>query len=94
MGKIPAPRLEEILFSSSDKAESAKISELGKKGIITKIAPRLYTSNLQEDPAVIIKRNWFKILATQYPDALLSHRSALEFRPTPGGHIFLTYTYK
>ena len=93
MGKIPAPRLEEILFSSADKAESAKISALEKKRIIRKIAPRLYTSNLQEDPIVIIKRNWYKILATQYSDALLSHRSALEFRPTPTGHIFLTYTY-
>jgi len=93
VGKIPAPRLEEILFGSADKAESAKIGALEKKGTIRKIAPRLYTSNLQEDSAVIIKRNWYKILATQYPDALLSHRSALEFRPTHGGHIFLTYTY-
>lgn len=92
MGKIP-PRLEEIIFSSAQKAESAKISAMEKKGVIKKIAPRLYTSNLGEDPAVIVKRNWYKILATQYPDALLSHRSALEFRPTPGGHIFLTYSY-
>ena len=93
MGKIPAPRLEEILFGSSNKAESAKISALEKEGIIQKIAPRLYTSNLKENHASIVKRNWYKILATQYPDALLSHRSALEFRPTPAGHVFLTYTY-
>lgn len=93
MGKIPTARLEEILFGSSDKAESAQISALEKSGTIRKIAPRLYTSNLQENEAVIVKRNWYKILATHYPDALLSHRSALEFRPTPDGHIFLTYTY-
>ncbi|MBL7698922.1 MAG: Fic family protein [Chitinophagaceae bacterium] len=93
MRKIPPPRLEEVLFGSADKAASARISDLEKKGIVRKIAPRLYTSNLQEDPAVIIRRNWYKILATQYPDALLSHRSALDFRPTPQGHIFLTYTY-
>ncbi len=93
MEKIRGPRLEEILFGSSDKVKSARIRALEKKGIIRKIAPRLYTSNLTEDPEIIIRRNWYKILATQYPDALLSHRSALEFRPTPRGHIYLTYSY-
>jgi hypothetical protein len=28
-----------------------------------------------------------------FPNALLSHRSALEFKPTSEGHIFLTYSY-
>ncbi|MBL7758208.1 MAG: Fic family protein, partial [Chitinophagaceae bacterium] len=93
MGKIQAPRLEEILFGSSDKSESAKISALEKAGTIKKIAPRLYTSNLTEPSETIVKRNWYKILAYQYSDAIMSHRSALEFRPTPGGHIYLTYTY-
>lgn len=61
--------------------------------MITKIAPRIYTSNLAEEPAIIVKRNWYHILANQYPDALLSHRSAIEFRPTPAGHVYLTYSY-
>lgn len=85
--------MEEILFGSANKARSARVNDLEKKGTIKRIAPRLYTSNLAEDPAAIVRRNWYRILATQYPDALLSHRSALEFRPTPEGHIFLTYTY-
>jgi hypothetical protein len=93
MAKIPSPRLQEVLFGSSDKAESAKISSLEKQGLIKKIAPRIYTSNMEEEPAVIIKRNWFRILASQYPEAILSHRTALEFRPTPGGHVYLTYSY-
>jgi hypothetical protein len=93
MAKIPSPRLQEILFGSSNKTESAKVSSLEKHGLIRKIAPRIYTSNMEEDPAVIIKRNWFRILAMLYPDAILSHRTALEFRPTPGGHVYLTYSY-
>lgn len=93
MGKIPPSRVQEILFASSNKAESRKISALLKEGQIRKIAPRIYTSNLSEEPAAIIKRNWFHILSALYPESLLSHRSALEFVPTPGGHIFLTYTY-
>jgi hypothetical protein len=85
--------LQEILFGTSDKSESKKISSLEKKGIIKKIAPRIYTSNLEEDPATVIKRNWLNILSKQFPGALLSHRSALEFQPTKEGYVFITYSY-
>jgi Fic family protein len=93
MGKILSSKVQEIIFASSDKAESRRISVLLKEGQIRKIAPRIYTSNFADEPTAIIKRNWFHILSGLYPKALLSHRSALEFVPTPNGHIFLTYTY-
>jgi ribosomal protein L24 len=85
--------IDEILFGSSDKALSQQISRLEKAGKIKKIAPRIYTSNLTEQPEVLVKRNWYKILAHQYPGALLSHRSALEFKPSLSGEIFITYKY-
>ncbi|MEO6286550.1 MAG: Fic family protein [Dyadobacter sp.] len=86
-------RLQELLFGSSDKSESARLARMEKKGIIHKIAPRIYTSNFEEAPGVIIRRNWFRILSNHYPGILLSHRSALEFAPADGGHVFLTHTY-
>lgn len=93
MGKIPPSKVQEIIFASSEKQESRRITALVKEKLIRKIAPRIYTSNLEEEPAVVIKRNWYRILATLFPDSTLSHRSALEFKPTYGGHIFLTYSY-
>ncbi len=93
MGKIPPSKIQEIIFASSDKKESRRITDLLKEKLIRKIAPRIYTSNLEDEPSSIIKRNWYRILANQYPKALLSHRSALEFKPTSKGHIFLTYSY-
>lgn len=93
MGKIAPSKVQEIVFASSDKAESRRITGLLKEGAIRKIAPRIYTSNFADEPAAIIKRNWFHILSALYPQALLSHRSALEFVPTSNGHVFLTYTY-
>ena len=93
MGKIPPARLQEILFGSSDKTESRRIGLLEQEGLITKIAPRIYTSRLNEEPSLVVRRNWYHILANQYPNALISHRSALEFRPTANGHIYLTYSY-
>lgn len=93
MGKNPPSGIQEIIFASSDKAESRRITSLMKENVIRKIAPRIYTSNLTEEPSLIIKRNWYRILANQYPGSLLSHKSALEFKPTTSGHIFVTYTY-
>lgn len=85
--------IDEIIFGSSDKRVSQQISRLEKAGKIKRIAPRIYTSNLTEQPDVLVKRNWYKILAHQYPQALLSHRSALEFKPSALGEIFITYKY-
>jgi len=84
---------KEIIFASADYNESKRISSLQKKGIVKKIAPRIYTANLDEDPAEIIKRNILLILSGLYPSAVLSHRSAFEFKPTSSGDIFLTYSY-
>jgi prophage maintenance system killer protein len=93
MGKLFKSNVREIMFGTSEKGESKEITAQLKDNLIRKIAPRIYTTNLLDEPSAIIKRNWFWILSNQYPDGLLSHRSALEFKPTPSGHIFLTHSY-
>jgi len=84
---------EQVIFSSSNSAISKQISKLEKEKKIRKIAPRIYTSNFDETPASIVRRNLFRILAHLYPDAILSHRSAFEYKPTSTGTIFLTHSY-
>lgn len=93
MENILPIHLQEVIFSSSLPQISKQISKLEKAGKLRKIAPRIYTPNLTDSPEIIIRRNLFAILGKLYPGALLSHRSALEFKPTSKGHIFLTYTY-
>ena len=85
--------LSEILFGSANPAESKRIHQLVRKGLAYKIAPRVYTTNLADNTHAIVKRNWFRIIAHLYPGAVLSHRSALECKPTPSGHIFITHAY-
>lgn len=85
--------LQEIIYSSSDKKVRKQIAMLESTGKIKKIAPRIFTSNFIDTDEIIIKRNLFSILGNLYPGALLSHRSAIEFRPTTTGQIFVTYTY-
>lgn len=81
---------KEIIFASSDPNISRQISALEKEGILKKIAPRLYTSNTIDSVENIIKRNIIDILVWRYPNAVISHRSAKEMRPTPSGDFFLT----
>jgi fido (protein-threonine AMPylation protein) len=85
--------MNEILFGSSDPQEAYKISKLLREKKIRKIAPRIYSANFEETPAEIIKRNILLILGNLYPGAVLSHRSAFEFKPTSTNQIFVTYKY-
>jgi hypothetical protein len=85
-------RLQEILIGSTER--SKEIRKLEKQGLIRKIAPRIYSSNLEELPERIIRRNWYRLISDLFPDALLSHRSALERMPTADGHVYLTRSFK
>ncbi len=93
MENILPIHLQEVVFSSSDSAISKQISKLEKAGKLRKIAARIYSPNFTDNPETIVRRNLFAILGKLYPGSMLSHRSALEFKPTSAGHIFLTYTY-
>jgi hypothetical protein len=85
--------VQEVIFSSRDSKTSKQITKLLSAGVIRKIAPRVYSSNLDEPVEGIIRRNLFQVLGTLYPGTMLSHRSAFEFQPTKTGQIFLTTSY-
>ncbi|MDR2840983.1 MAG: Fic family protein [Paludibacter sp.] len=83
----------EIIFSSAESSISKQIGKAEKEGKIRKIFPRIYTSNLQDSAEYIIKRHFFDILKWRFPNAVISHRSASELRPTETGNFFITSNY-
>lgn len=93
MDKTIPLHLQEIIFSSSDTTISRNIRKLEKEGQLRQIAPKIFTPLKDEPDEAIIKRNIFLILGHLYPGILLSHRSALEYKPTSTGDIFATYSY-
>nr|AOE12651.1 Fic family protein [uncultured bacterium] len=93
MEKNSQIHLQEIIYGSSDPTSSRQISKLEKEGTIRKIASKIYTSNFEDTPEDIIQRNIFSILGNKYQGAILSHRSAFEFKPTATGQLFVTYKY-
>ncbi len=85
--------LSEILMATSEKKFSVERTVMIKRGTLRKIAPKVYTTNMEEAPETIIRRNLFFILGRLYPHAILSHRTAFELKPTAEGDIYLTYMY-
>jgi hypothetical protein len=85
-------RLQEIIVGTTER--SKELRKLENQGLIRKIAPRVYTSSLEELPEKILRRNWYRLVSDLFPDAFLSHRSAMERIPTPEGHLYLTRSYK
>lgn len=82
--------LPEILFSSSDSGDSRRIGRLLDNGQIRPLIPRVYTSNLQDAEEQIVRRNIWLLVARIFPNALISHRSAMEYSLSPNGNLYLT----
>lgn len=73
----------------SDSSISKTVYEAIERGKLRKLGSRLYTRNLTEDPERLIKRNWYNLIASYYPDAVIADRTALENKPAEDGSVFL-----
>jgi hypothetical protein len=85
--------ISEIIMATQNKVKSAEMKAMMKEGTLRKIAPKVYTTNMDDAPEEVIRRNIFFILGQLYPQAVISHRSSFELKPTAEGDIYLTYTY-
>ena len=79
-----------LIFPSKNASEKKLQGSWKKKGLIRKVGPRLYVSNSIKDTPKIIRLNWSKVVSHLFPQAVLSHRSAIEFTPDLKGFIHLT----
>ncbi len=73
----------------SDTAISKAVSEGVARGQLRKLGSRLYTRNLDEEPERLVLRNWYYLITSYYPDALITDRTALENQPALDGSICL-----
>lgn len=87
MPRFSVANLPEIFVS--DTMISKPVSEAVERGQLRKLASRLYSRNLKEDPAKLVRRNWSRLIAGYYPDALIADRTALENQPAEDGSVFL-----
>lgn len=88
----PPDLLPPFLFPGATRAEQRWQERLRRERKIRGIGPRLYTSLPAAKVADAVRGSWMSILDRLFPGALISHRTALELRPTTRGEIFLTGT--
>src|SRR5579862_5894751 len=81
----------EVFLSSTDL--SLDISRAVKRREVRKLHGRLYTRNLTDSPEAIIRRNLWQVVGLLFPHTAVSHRTALEMRPTARGTVFLSGSY-
>ena len=84
--------LPEVFVSSVELA--AAVSREVKRGTLRKLASRLYTRNLTEQPEQLVRRNLWPLVAAYLPSALIADRTALENRPAADGSVFLIANHK
>ncbi len=78
----------------SDASMVAAVSREVKKGKLRKLASRLYTRNLTAAPELLVKQNLWPLIAAYLPGALISDRTALDYRWAADGSVFLVSGHK
>lgn len=86
--------LGEIEFADSSKASYRRRVAAIESGELRQLAPKIFSSNMEDSPESIMRRNWKQVLGHLYPGAVISHRTAHELLPSKEGIIHLTYRYK
>jgi hypothetical protein len=82
--------LPPFLFAAQNQRERRRLAHLKGEGRIRQIGPRLYTSLPDADVPAAARGAWTTIASGLFPGALVSHRTALEYLPSPEGVVFLT----
>lgn len=52
----------------SETAISRPVFAAVARGQLRKLASRLYTRNLDEEPERLVRRNWYYLITSYYPD--------------------------
>jgi hypothetical protein len=72
----------DIVFAG--EAKRSTLSQAVARGRLVRIATGIYTGKVNEDPAAVVRREWWKILVHALPGAVISDRSARSMSPTGG----------
>lgn len=80
-----------LFFGGGSAAERQAISRGVKTRKLAKLFAGIYTDERDRDPAPIIRENIWEIAAHLFPGGVISHRTALDPRPTPEGFFYVTH---
>ena len=87
MSKFSVAALPEVFVS--DETITQAVYDAVERRQLRKLGSRLYTRNRDEEPARLVRRHWYHLVGSYYPDAIISDRTALEGKPAEDGSVFL-----
>ncbi len=80
------------MFLSTEEIK-VQVSRDVKAGQLRKIGPRLYTPNVTDDPATVVRRNLWEVVGLLFPETVIGYRTAIEGKPSPEGTVNLVGSY-
>ena len=66
-----------------------EVNRAEKAGLLRCVAPKIFTTNMEDEPEIIIMRNRWWIGSAFFPGGLISDRTALDHLPAVDGSVFL-----
>jgi hypothetical protein len=90
MGEAGESRWAEVVFAS--EADTAVLTRAVQRGTLRRFARGLYSSDLQSDPAEIVRRHLWRILAHELPGAVIADRSAHSGGMPTNGGLYVVHT--
>lgn len=82
--------LPPFLFPGKTASERLQLEKLKAQGLVYSIGPKIYTSISRAEVESVVRSSWALIASKLFPKARISHATALTYRPTERGEIFLT----
>lgn len=79
-----------ISAPAGDRNESRRLQRLAAAGRLRRLYSGLYTDDLVTPLEALVRQELLGVLASVAPNAVISHRSAIEMQPTLAGDLFLT----
>jgi hypothetical protein len=83
-----------LLLAGDHKANARQFQRLAGQGRLRRIHSGIYTDDLTQPIEAIVRRELYALCAAIVPGTIISHRSALENKPTPAGSLYLTGSYR
>lgn len=83
-----------VLAPLNDTAAARQLQRRAQTGKVRRIYQGIYTDDRSTPLEVVVRRELLSIIAALAPDAIVSHRSALESGVNPAGEVHLTGPYR
>lgn len=83
-----------LVVAGKDRTQARRLQRLAGEGQLRRIYQGIYTDDLVTPIETVTRRHLNEICGIIMPGCIVSHRSAMEQRPTQGGQYFVTGPYR